>query len=127
MSADDFSAISQDMGPLLVSGPAQPWSGWRTRADGQHGPHFDRAVAGGRDLRRPRERLVERVGLDEEEATELLLGLGERAVRHELLVIADPHRERCRCRLQRRAVDVAALLAQLVGEAAVLTDEAVPL
>ena len=53
------------------------------------GPHLDRALAGRGGLRRPLQRGVEVGGLDDPEATELLLGLGERAVGGDDLAVLD--------------------------------------
>ena len=66
-------------------------------------PDLDRAVPGGRDPRRELDRLVEVAGLDEVEAAEGLLGLGERAVGRDRLAVLDPDRRRARGRLERLA------------------------
>src|SRR5205823_9766070 len=50
---------------------------WSHRPDG---PHFHRAVRRARAARRPGERAVQIGRLDEVEAGELLLGLGEREI-----------------------------------------------
>src|SRR5207253_10897882 len=95
-------------------------SGRRRHSNGHDGPDLDRAEPRGRDLRGPLERLVERVDLDHVEAAELLLRLGERAVRHDLLAVADADGAAGRGRLQRVAADVGAALPELGGERAVL-------
>ena len=59
-------------------------------------PNLDRRRTRRRDARRPLDRLVERLGLDQVVAAERLLRLGERAVGDERLAAADPHSGRGR-------------------------------
>ena len=59
-------------------------------------PDLDRAVLGAGDLRRELDRLVEVLGLDEVEAAEGFLRLGERAVGRDRLAVPDPDGRRAR-------------------------------
>src|SRR5258706_4220405 len=84
-------------------------------ADRPDRPHLDRADAPRRDARGDLDRLVQVLRLDEVEADEDLLGLGERPVGHRDLAAAHPHRGGARHRLQRlRGEAVAALADRLV-------------
>src|SRR5262249_45056798 len=65
------------------------------------------------------DRLVQVLGLDEVEAAELLLRLGEGAVGRERLAAADAHRRGRARRLKRAAVLVVAALADPLREGAV--------
>src|ERR671925_703638 len=69
------------------------------------GSDLDRAVLGGRDLRRQSAGLVDRRRLEDEEAAERLLYLGVRPVRDELLAVPDADRRRSVRRLELRAPD----------------------
>ena len=85
---------AQPAAPRLRSASASSWNG-RTSTG---------TLAGGGRLGRPRERGVEVGGLDDPEAADLLLGLGERAVGGEdLAVLARGRRSPCRaCGARRR-------------------------
>src|SRR5262249_32269372 len=83
-------------------------------------PDLDRALAGGRDLRRPLERLVERLCLDQVVAAELLLRLGERPVGDDLLAVADADGDALRRRLELVATNVRTALLELRQKRAVL-------
>src|SRR4051812_7420982 len=56
------------------------------------GPHLDRAIRGVRDLAGPLDGLVEVVAFEDEQAAELLAGLGERTVRDQRLAVAHADR-----------------------------------
>src|SRR5215470_17929252 len=79
------------------------------------GTHLDGADAGGWESRGHCARLVHVLGLDEEESAELLLGLGERAVRDGGLAAADPDGAGGPRPLQRVRDDVVAALLDLVA------------
>src|SRR5581483_8517904 len=103
--------------------PARP--GLRLpRGDRHHRPHLDGAVLRARAARRDLERLVECLDLDQIEAAELLLRLGERAVGDQRLAVADTHGRGRRRRLERRAFY--RLVADRVAELEVLAEDRVP-
>src|SRR5262245_32652101 len=77
------------------------------------GADLDGADAGGGKSRGQRARLVHVLGLDEEEAPDLLLGLGEWAVRDGGLAAADPDRAGRPPPLERVRGDVVAALPDL--------------
>src|SRR5262245_35756176 len=77
------------------------------------GTNLDSADAGGGKSRGQRARLVHVLGLDEEEAPDLLLGLGEWAVRDGGLAAADPDRAGRPPPLERVRGDVVAALPDL--------------
>src|ERR1022692_534554 len=74
--------------------------------------HLDRAAAGFRRLRRPRQRRIQVVRLDDPESAELLLGLGEGAIGGESLPVAHPHHGRDAGRLQAAGEDPGPRLAE---------------
>src|SRR5215469_3152225 len=58
-------------------------------------PHLDGAVPGSRDFRRHRDRLVQILAVDDEEAGDLFPGRGERAVSDDHIpAVPAPHRDR---------------------------------
>src|SRR4051794_8730521 len=79
-------------------------------------PDLDRPLARRGDLPGDRDRLVEARGVDQEVAAELLAGLGERAVGHEPLAVADADAGGRRDRLERRRRQVLAVLVELAGQ-----------
>ena len=79
-------------------------------------PDLDRAVARRRDPGGPLDRLVERVGVDQVVAAELLLRLGERAVGGECLVVLHADGGRRLRRLQRVAGDHRAAVLEVLRE-----------
>src|ERR1022692_2833125 len=74
--------------------------------------HLDRAAAGFRRFRRPRQRRIQVVRLDDPESAELLLGLGEGAIGGEYLAVAHPHHGRDAGRLQAAGEDPGPRLAE---------------
>src|ERR1022692_4894650 len=74
--------------------------------------HLDRAAAGFRRLRRPRQRRIQVGRLDDPESAELLLGLGEGAIGGEYLAVAHPHHGRDAGRLQAAGEDPGPRLAE---------------
>src|SRR5438876_559840 len=92
------------------------------------GPNLDRAAhPHRRDPRREDDGLVEVLRLHDEVATELLLRLGERAVRRDRLTVLAPHGGRRAGRLQRIARQEGTLLTDVVDELAVLLVDGAPL
>src|SRR5262245_43189332 len=79
------------------------------------GADLDGADAGGGKSRGQRARFVHVLGLDEEEAPDLLLGLGERAVRDSGLAAADPDRAGRPPPLERVRGDVVTALPDFLG------------
>src|SRR5690606_8574336 len=75
---------------------------------------LDRAPAGARNPRRDGDGLIEVVGLDHEEAAQLLVCLGERAVGHQPLAVAHAHAGRRGRRMQRRGRDEVPFSRELV-------------
>src|SRR5437762_2465658 len=89
-----------------------------------YGPDLDRAHARRRDAGGDRGRLVEILRLDQVEAAELLLRLGERPVRGEELGVADAHRPRGPRGLERLSSPVVAARSNALRERAVFREEA---
>ena len=91
-------------------------------------PHLDREanpqqrVAGG-----DRDRLVEVFDLHEAVAAQLLLGLGEGAVRHDRLAVLDPHGDGDAGRVQRIAALVDAAVPEVLAELDGLLEDRAPI
>src|SRR3989441_415708 len=91
-------------------------------------PNLDRAAhPHRRDPRGDGDGLVEVLRLHDEVAAELLLRLGERAVRRDRLAVLAPHGGRRAGRLQRIARQEGTLLTDIVDELAVLLVDGAPL
>src|SRR5918999_1539735 len=94
------------------------------------GANLDGTVLRCRDLRGELAGGVDRVGLDDEEAAELLLHRGVGAVRHEVLAVADPHRRRRVSRLELGTADDLVALREvdvaLVNRLLLLVAQALP-
>src|SRR5215218_8426485 len=72
---------------LVAASPSPTLSGLEARER----PHLDRHLDGTGDPRRPTERGIQVLGLDDVEATEVLLGLHEGAVGGQHLAVGHPH------------------------------------
>src|SRR5919109_4234424 len=94
------------------------------------GPDLDRAALRGGNLCGQPARLVNRVAVEDEEAAECLLDLGVRAVRDELLAVADTDGGRRAGRLELGASDDLRLLREvhvpLVDRLALVVAQALP-
>src|SRR5437763_4927389 len=81
-----------------------------------HGTNFDAADARRRNLRCELHRFVQILGIDQIEARELLLGLGERAIGHRYLAVAHAHRGCGVDALQRLGGDASSALFEPLAE-----------
>src|SRR5439155_6788500 len=80
-----------------------------------HRPNLDAAGVGPGALRRDAHRLVQVLGLDQVEAREHFLGLGERSILDRLSAVADAYRLGGGRALEHLGIEQAPVLAQLVG------------
>src|SRR5579863_7762435 len=93
----------------------------------EDGPDFDGALPGSGNPRGDPDRLVEILGLDEEESAQLLAGLGKRAIGHPALALADADARRGRHGMKRRSPLAAPRGTELVAEPGRFGEAALPL